>query len=190
MLHVMSSDVLKGNQLVVQFFDFFANNPKPDQFIDHQVKCKCGWIGKYKSSREYTNLQTHIISAHPEYASLMDNTKRNQRLLEDCFYPAKVKSYWTWLDWVIGEFLPFSFVENKQTRNQCNISPISVDTFIKMMNLLTVSVEEKIAALLPDTFELVFEGWTVGQTHYLAEFATYPNNDTELGYNKVCTSDQ
>jgi hypothetical protein len=98
MLHVMSSDVLKSKQLVVQFFDFFSNNLKPDKFIDHQVKCKCGWIGKYKSSQGYINLQAHIISAHPEYASLMDNTKRNQRLLEDCFYPDKVKSNWTWLD--------------------------------------------------------------------------------------------
>jgi hypothetical protein len=119
----MLYDVLKGKQLVVQFFDSFANNPKPDKFIDHQVKCKCGWRGKYKSSRGYTNLQTHILSAHPEYASLTHNTKRNQRLFEDCFYPAKVKSYRTCLDWVIGEFLPFSFVENERTRNQCKVSP-------------------------------------------------------------------
>jgi hypothetical protein len=41
MLHVMLSDVLRGKQLMVQFFDFFTNNPKPDKFIDHQVKCKC-----------------------------------------------------------------------------------------------------------------------------------------------------
>jgi hypothetical protein len=39
---------------------------------------------------------------------------------------------------------------------------------MKIMNLLTASVEEKIAALLPDTFALVFDGLTVGQTHYRA----------------------
>jgi hypothetical protein len=59
---------------------------------------------------------------------------------------------------------------------------------MKMMNHLTASVEEKIAALLLDTFALVFDGWTVGQTHYLTVFATYPNNDTALGYNKVLLS--
>ena len=96
--YAMSSDVLKGKQLVVQFFNFSLKNLKPDKCIEHQVKGKCGWIGKYKSSRGYTNLQAHIISTHPEYASLTDNTTSYQRLLEDCFYPAKVKSYWTWLD--------------------------------------------------------------------------------------------
>jgi hypothetical protein len=59
---------------------------------------------------------------------------------------------------------------------------------MKMMNLLTASVEEKIAALLPDTVALVFDGWTVSQTHYLDVFATYPKNNTELGYNKVLLS--
>jgi hypothetical protein len=130
---------------VVQCFVFSLNNPK---CIGHQM----WWIVKYKSSRVYTNLHAEIISAHLEYASLTDNTKRNQRLLEDCFYPAKVKSYWTWLDWVIGEF---SFVEKEQTRNQCKVSRISIDAFMKTMNLVTAYVEEKFAALLPDTFALV-----------------------------------
>ena len=81
-----------------------------------------------------------------------------------------------------------SFVEKEQTRNHSKVSSISVDTFMKMMNLLTASVMEKIAALLPGTFGLVFDGWAVGQTHYLGVFATYPKDNTELGYNKVLLS--
>jgi hypothetical protein len=42
--------------------------------------------------------------------------------------------------------------------------------------------------LLPGTFSLVFDGWAVGQTHYRAVFATYPKDNTELGYNIVLLS--
>jgi hypothetical protein len=59
---------------------------------------------------------------------------------------------------------------------------------MKMMNLLTASVEKKIAALLPGTFGLVFDSWAVGQTHHLCIFATYPKDNTQLGYNKVLLS--
>ena len=61
--------MLKGKQLVIQFFDFFQTNSKPNKDVEHSVTCKCGWEGKYKSSRGYTNLQAHIVSAHPEHLS-------------------------------------------------------------------------------------------------------------------------
>jgi hypothetical protein len=177
--------MLKGKQLVMQFFDFFKTNSKPNKDVEHSVTCKCGWEGKYKSSRSYTNLQAHIVSAHPEHASLTSNSKSNQRLIEDCFYSLKVKSYYGWLDWVIGDLLPFSFVEKKRVRNHCKLLPISVDTFMKMMRLLTEKVEQKISDLLPELFALVFDGWTLGQTHYLAVFATFPDVKSESGYMKV-----
>ena len=61
--------MLKRKQLVIQFFDFFKTNSKPNKDVEHSVTCKCGWKGKYKSSRGYTNLQAHIVSAHPGHLS-------------------------------------------------------------------------------------------------------------------------
>jgi hypothetical protein len=60
-----------------------------------------------------------------------------------------------------------------------------VDTFIKMMRLLTEKVQQKISDLLPELFALVFDGWTLGQTHYLAVFATFPDVRAEIGDMKI-----
>jgi len=85
------SKYLKGKDLVMNYFDFFNINPKPKKDIDRTVQCKCSWKGKYRASRGYTNLQAHIISSHPEYTTLTDNSQKNQLLLSDCFYPSKVR---------------------------------------------------------------------------------------------------
>ena len=177
--------ILKGKKLVIQYFD---TNRKPDKRIEHEVHCSCGWKGKYKSSSGYTNLQAHIVGSHPECLKLTGNLKDDQRLIADCFYSKKVKSYWGWLDWVIGDLLPFSFVEKSRVRENSKFEPISVDTMMNLMDLLTKKVEETIITLLPEAFALVFDGWTLGQTHYLAVFATFPDSEAENGYQKVLLS--
>lgn len=42
------------------------------------------------------------------------------------------------------------------------------------MTRLTQKVEMKIQSKLPDSFAVVFEGWSVGPTHYINLFATFP----------------
>ena len=181
--------VTKGKDLVIHYFEFFNINRKPDKEVEYKVNCKCGWRGKYKTSRGYTNLQAHNISSHPEYTLLTDDSTTNQQLISDCFYSPKAKSSnWGWLDWVIGDLLPFSFVEKNRARHNCRLSPIGVDTFMKIMKLLTETVERKIIGLLPSIFALVFDGWTMGQTHYLGVFATFPDGESKSGYKQVLLS--
>jgi hypothetical protein len=81
----------------------------------------------------------------------------------------------SWLDWIINEGLPFSTVEKPLTRQYSNLSPISVETFMKAMHEATLLVEKKIKELLPDKFALVFDGWTLDGTssHFIGIFATF-----------------
>lgn len=108
-------------------------------------------------------------------------------MINESFYSEKVKSYWAWLDWVIGDLLPFSFVEKERTRKHSKVKSMGVDTFMKMLKLLTAAVEKKISDSLPSIFALVFDGWTLGQTHYIAVFATYPDETVKRGYEQVIT---
>lgn len=178
---------LKGKELVVHYFDFFKEN-KPKKDVEYEVKCKCGWEAKFQSCKGYTNLQAHIIAAHPEYVSLTNDTKKNQMLIEEAFCPSKVRTLWGWLDWVIGDLLPFSFVEKQRVRRHSKLPSISVESFMQTMVLLTGAVEEKIKKLLPNMFALVFDGWTLGQSHYLGVFATFPDEESTTGYKKVLLS--
>ncbi|RHY05928.1 hypothetical protein DYB37_012316 [Aphanomyces astaci] len=55
------------------------------------------------------------------------------------------------------------------------------------MAKLSDSVEKKISAMLPNSFAIVFDGWSIGSTHYVAIFATFPTDDA-IGYKKVLLS--
>ncbi len=62
--------------------------------------------------------------------------------------------------------------------------PITRKTLAKYLEALTSSVEVKITLLLPDKFATVFDGWSCGDTHYVAIYATFPYT-TPVGYRKV-----
>lgn len=44
------------------------------------------------------------------------------------------------------------------------------------MDKLAVVVEEKIAAVLPDLFAFVFDGWAHQSTDFVGIFASFPTN--------------
>jgi hypothetical protein len=179
---------LKGKALVVHFFDFFKSSTKPERDVEYTVRCKCGWNGKYMSNKGYTNLQSHIVASHPDYINLGHDLERNQRLLMESFYPKKVRTYWGWLDWVIGDLLPFRFVEKERARIHSNLDNISLDSFMNVLKSLVEVVETQIRNILPDKFALVFDGWTLSNTHFLAVFSTFPDSKSITGYKKVLLS--
>lgn len=55
---------------------------------------------------------------------------------------------------------------------------------MRLLRKLKNIVEKKISKGISDTFALVFDVWTCGDTNFLALFATYPS-DFPLGYQKV-----
>ena len=72
------------------------------------------------------------------------------------------QNLYSWLDWVIDDLLPFSFVERPRVRKFCNLKPISVESFMAAMAKVCSVLEQKIKSMLPDMFHLMFDGWSAG----------------------------
>ncbi len=79
---------------------------------------------------------------------------------------------------------PFTVVENPVHVQFSRYEPLCYKTLMKYIDLLTTRVEQKVAAMPPSKFAPVFDGWTVGDTHYVALFATFPA-ETKKGYDKL-----
>lgn len=81
------------------------------------------------------------------------------------------------MDVIIQGLLPFSVLENNLFKKYLRYAPVEYHIFLKCMNLLTAIVETKISRKLPTKFVLIVDGWSTSDTHYFANFATYPAND-------------
>ena len=82
---------------------------------------------------------------------------------------------WKWIDWIVSDNLPFTFVQSEKARENSNLEPISFNTLKKYMKALVTIVQRKISVILKEksSFGLITDGWTVGTEHYLAVFATF-----------------
>ncbi|RHY80984.1 hypothetical protein DYB26_014165 [Aphanomyces astaci] len=82
--------------------------------------------------------------------------------------------------------MPFSFCENDMARRFTTLGTISVTTLMKWMHATCRWMESKMSETLPESFAIVYDGWTSGSTHYVAMFATctFPN-DSHRGCEKV-----
>ena len=131
---------LSGKELA----KFYFTQDEPNGFM---WTCKCGAKRAQKGSG-YSNLCSHITLQHPEYKKL---EKNNETVLER-FYPKKTQSIHAWIKLVVDGLLPFSFVENKTAREYMNPDSICINTFMKYLDLLSKTVQKKIANILPDKF--------------------------------------
>jgi hypothetical protein len=89
------------------------------------------------------------------------------------FINKKTNTVFSWLEWIVMDQLPFSFIERDLTRKYTNLNTLSVDSLSKYLRLLNDQVEEMIAQSLPEKFGIIIDGWTEGSTHYIAIFADY-----------------
>ena len=71
---------------------------------------------------------------------------------------------------------PFSFTQSALTQQYTKLTPISLNTFMKYMNLVTEKVEQRISNELPNKFALVIVGWTKNSNHFLAVFALWSSS--------------
>lgn len=109
----------------------------------------------------YSNALSHL-KIHPDYSRILEdasvdfegNVNIQRMLVSD-----GASHVYSWLDWVITDNLPFSFLKKNTTKKYSNIDPISVPTFIKYMNRVTKIVEQKIAKLLGTKFGIMVDGW-------------------------------
>ena len=154
---------------------------------ENEYKCKVcpNVIRTLKAGKGYTNLWTHVSDHHKDYKNEMAisamNNNNNNNTLNNFLLPLKEKNIYDWLDWIIGEGLPFITVEKPLTRKYSKLDPISVDTFMKYMNKCTMQVEDYIKSSLPEKFSILFDGWTLeGQsTQFIGIFASFINDRTQ-----------
>ncbi|POM70128.1 Hypothetical protein PHPALM_13482, partial [Phytophthora palmivora] len=146
------------------------DNGEPTQYY----RCKvCSREYKQVSGRGYTNLAQHVKVKHLDYKSQMDGATAGETGSLRSWVSHKAQMRFGWIEWVVTSNLPLSFVEDPHTRRYTKLCKISASTLRRDMLSLTTAIEKIIAAELPDTFGIVFDGWTHGSEYYLAVFATY-----------------
>lgn len=82
---------------------------------------------------------------------------------------------------IVNGLLPFHYVEKQVITKHVKYYPPILETFRKYLHLPIEHVEQKISALLPNNFALIFDGWSCGSTHYVAVFASY-SDSCDNGY--------
>jgi hypothetical protein len=146
-------------------------------------KCKCG--KDRKKVRGWTNLLEHIQRHHAE---TFEEAKKPDGAAITHFFRKKDKNLFAWVEWIVTDLLPFSFCEKPTTRTFCRLESISTESLIQAMRKLQISVENRIRDLLPSLFDIMFDGWSSGGTHFLAVFAVYPDPKMTQGYNRALLS--
>jgi hypothetical protein len=124
-----------------------------------RLKARGGWSMLKQHVKSHAGWETKCVQAK-ESGRMYDFIKR--RVSE-----AAVTAF-RWLEWIIMEDLPFSFVENSLTRKNVALDPITRPTLTKYMEFLGDIVEQKIKESLPATFGLVVDGCTCNKEHYFA----------------------
>jgi hypothetical protein len=138
-------------------------------------KCQCGISRSQDLKKGFVNLVSHIKSQHPDWQGVMDAKMKNKDQTH-LFVNKKASTYFAWLEWIVMDNLPFTFVEKPLTRKNTKLDPIGVTSLMKYLKKLTEEVEKKASDELPDKFGLILDGWSEGNTHYIAVFACFPKN--------------
>ena len=124
----------------------------------------------------------HLRNQHKqELERAYECANSGQEFIPLLYTSDKTRQIFSWLEMVILTLQPFSFCENKVIGRHTKAPCIDVDTLMAYMDDLTTVVEKKLAKMIPDSFALVFDGWTHVSTHYLSIFATWGSNE-ETGY--------
>lgn len=117
-----------------------------------------------KEGSGWTNLMEHIKTAHPNFeeeiakADKQGNLTGIKKLFPFFLFffsffllimtafaiPPKIENVFSWVEWVINEGHPFSFVEKEFTRKHSRLESISIQTLMSAVHQLTLIVEESI----------------------------------------------
>ena len=128
----------------------------------------------------WTNLINHVNREHREAVELLSKTpSRDHQGILRYLTPKKGKNIFGWMEIIMFGLRPFSTVDDKILQRHLNLDPISVNTFKKNIDSVVKTVKRKITDVLPDRFALVFDGWSSGDTHFIAIFATCPAENTK-----------
>ncbi|GMF57029.1 unnamed protein product [Phytophthora fragariaefolia] len=112
---------------------------------------------------------------HPNFAAEIANSGVAGGTLIG-FVDKKSQTVYSWVDGVVSCKLLFSFPDDTTVVTYASVSPISTETLVKYMGLLTKAVEEIVAAILLEKFGIVFDRSTFRSEHYVAVFAVFAHD--------------
>ncbi|ETI44632.1 hypothetical protein F443_10683 [Phytophthora nicotianae P1569] len=136
--------------------------------------CKtCAKRRKHAPKSGYSNLVSHVRTAHPNYESDMRDASVAATGTLLPWVTQKASNRYAWLRWVVTGNLPLSFCESKETRQYTKLNPMSVETLTATMEAVTKAVEKKLGASMPEHFGLILVGWTHKTEHYMAVYGCF-----------------
>ena len=136
-------------------------------------RCQCGTVRSIKGGG-LTNILSHIKAAHKDHVLTVRAAKGpSSQTLVNTFYTDKSRAIFQWLRFMVRNYLPLSYLDDKENQRIHSLQPISAKTFKKYALEVVQKVERRIAAVLPDKFGIVIDGWSQGSTHYVAIFAAF-----------------
>jgi hypothetical protein len=83
-------------------------------------------LKKKKKGSGYQNALNHL-KLHPNYDELVTEAERsNDFIVQRQVVTEQAKQLYSWMDWIINENLPFSFLSKESTKKYSNIKPICI----------------------------------------------------------------
>lgn len=136
--------------------------------------CKCGTKWKRKGSG-YSIMLSHIIGQRSHQLHSAARSAENLNSKSDSLLFVRNRravNTHSWIEMIVMELQPFS-CEKKYILRYVNVALISIDTFKKYITRLFNHVERKTAKALPLRFSLVFNGWSIADSHFLGILAIF-----------------
>eukprot|EP00918_Siedleckia_nematoides_P024299 GHVU01052498.1.p1 GENE.GHVU01052498.1~~GHVU01052498.1.p1 ORF type:complete len:547 (+),score=58.57 GHVU01052498.1:299-1939(+) len=166
--------------------------------------CKCGKHIKSPSNGGYTPFMNHVKGAHPSWESVVGNPAGSdidetlnseessarvqggvsQGTLHE-YRDSKAWNIFRWIQWLVMELLPLTFVNKPLTRQNTSLKPICYNTLVKWMRLLCFALERTLCGLLPQKFGIILDGWTRNGTHFVSLFAVGPTDTYCLAFSPL-----
>lgn len=168
---------LKGSEIAGHYFKLIEGT-------ENEFLClACVNQKKYIQDRKkgYTGLVQHVKLCHPDFKTVIMSARASGAI--EPFVKkvsSKAMNIYKWLEWLIEDAQPFNFVENKYFIKNTNLEQISRTTLMKYLVMLGRKTELILKALMPLTFGIIIDGWSLGTEHFLGTFATW--SDSITGY--------
>jgi hypothetical protein len=146
---------------------------------DKSECCLCNKVVAQKSGKGFTNLMAHL-NIHDDYRDLYNAAVRSSpaRLNFGTYVTQLSIHLFSWMELITTKHLPLSVVEDETYRKYISLPAVCARTIRSIMLKVSLLVEAKIAAQLPETFGVVFDGWSSGGSQYCCALATYCHDGT------------
>ena len=102
----------ESKAIAATFFEEISSEEKSNKTIT-KFKCQCGTIRSQDLKKGYVNLISHIKDQHKDWESIMESKHIGSNTSIMQFVNKKASSIFSWLEWIIMDNLPFTFVEKQ-----------------------------------------------------------------------------